>query len=217
MFGKLVLQMTPVLYPKQKRILDFLIQFIGKNGYAPTLRQVADVVGVNSLATVHEHLDSLEEKGFITRGKYGTRSISISSRAIDTMTEKAVGVPVLGYIAAGSPIEAMTDPNQMLSIPPDFITSNKRVFVLQVRGNSMIDAQISDGDYVICEETKIAQNGQIVVAMLENGMATLKRYFKEATRIRLEPANTTMNPIFVRNVTIQGKVVGLIRKYPEYY
>lgn len=209
--------MTPVLYPKQKRILDFLIQFIAKNGYAPTLRQVADVVGVSSLATIHEHLDSLEEKGFITRGKYGTRAIQINSKAIDTMTEKAVGVPILGYIAAGAPIEPMTDPNSMLSIPPEFIKSHKRTFVLQVRGNSMIDAQISDGDYVICEEVNSAQNGQIVVALLENGMATLKRYFKEQTRVRLEPANTTMNPIFVRNVTIQGRVVGLIRKYPELY
>jgi repressor LexA len=208
---------SQVIYPKQKRVLDYVVQFIGKNGHAPTLRQIADGVGVTSLATVHEHLQTLEGKGFITRSRYNSRDIQINTPAADVFSEKVVSVPVLGYIAAGSPIEPMTDPNSTLSIPPDFIKSNKRTFVLQVRGTSMIDAQIGDGDFVICEETKEAKNGQIVVALLDNGMATLKRYFKEATRIRLEPANTTMNPIFVRNVTIQGRVVGLLRRYPEFY
>ena len=110
-------------------------------------------------------------------------------------------------------MEPYTDPNASMSISPSFVSGKKRVFVLQVRGESMIEEQIRDGDYVVVEEADQATNGQIVVALLDNGMATLKRFFKEATRVRLEPANSTMSPIFVKNVTIQGKVVGLIRKY----
>jgi len=125
-------------------------------------------------------------------------------------------VSVLGFIAAGQPIEPYTDPNAKISIPPNFAGENKRVFVLQVRGESMIEEQIRDGDYVVCEQTQEARNGEIVVALLDNGTATLKKFFKEATRIRLEPANAQMEPIFVRNVKIQGKVVGLIRKYNSF-
>lgn len=126
---------------------------------------------------------------------------------------KEVEAPILGFIAAGSPIEPHTDPNASLSIPPTFASGKKRVFVLQVRGESMIEEQIRDGDYVVVEQDEEAKDGEIVVALLDNGMATLKRFFREATRIRLEPANSAMSPIFVRNVRIQGKVVGLIRKY----
>jgi repressor LexA len=122
-------------------------------------------------------------------------------------------VPILGYIAAGLPIEPYTDPNASIAIPSAFVSGRKRTFVLQVKGESMIDEQIRDGDFVVIEQAEAANNGDIVVALLDNGMATLKRFFKEATRIRLEPANAKMSPIFVKNVRIQGKVVGLIRKY----
>ena len=122
-------------------------------------------------------------------------------------------VPILGYIAAGAPIEPHTDPSASVSIPSTFVSGKKRTFVLQVKGESMIEEQIRDGDFVVIEQTESANNGDIVVALLDNGMATLKRFFKEATRIRLEPANATMSPIFVKNVRVQGKVVGLIRKY----
>lgn len=194
-------------------MLDYIVQFIQMNGTAPTLRQIADAMGVSSLATVHEHLESLQEKGLIKKRKNKVRSIELNTREVDYLSERTIEVPVMGYIAAGAPIEPMRDPNAVLNIPPDMMTGKKRVYVLQVRGDSMIEAQISDGDYVVIEETKEAQNGQIVVALLENGMATLKRYYKEATRVRLEPANSTMSPIFVRSVTIQGRVVGLIRRY----
>lgn len=205
--------MAPIVYKRQRQILDFIQQYIQANGVAPTLKQIAGAIGVSSLATVHEHLTSLENKGLIKRKSGKTRSIDLPKTNVDLSSEKAIDVPILGFIAAGKPIEPYTDPNATMSIGPSFISSKKRVYVLQVRGESMIEAQISDGDYVVIEETDQARNGQIVVALLDNGMATLKRFYKEATRIRLEPANSTMAPIFVKNVTIQGRVVGLIRRY----
>jgi len=204
--------MAPVIYKRQKQILDFIRQQIMIDGSAPTLRQIADAIGVSSLATVHEHLTTLENKGLIKRKSGKTRAIEIVGEDEDLL-EKEFEVPVLGFIAAGAPIEPYTDPNATISLPQSFASSKKRIFVLKVRGESMIEEQIRDGDFVVVEQTDTAMNGDIVVALLDNGMATLKRFFKEATRIRLEPANATMSPIFVKNVSVQGKVVGLIRKY----
>lgn len=204
--------MAPVIYKRQGQILDFIRQQIQATGSAPTLRQVADAIGVSSLATVHEHLQALEEKGLIKRKGGKTRGIELVNEDV-SFSEKGLEVPILGFIAAGSPIEPYTDPSAAMSLPASFITGRKRVYVLQVRGESMIEEQIRDGDYVVIEQSEEARNGDIVVALLDNGMATLKRFFKEATRIRLEPANAAMSPIFVKNVRIQGKVVGLIRRY----
>lgn len=208
--------MAIVLYKKQRQILAFIQQYILANRTAPTLRQIADAIGVSSLATVHEHLVTLEQKGLITRRSGRVRGIELTDDNFEFIGERAVEVPILGFIAAGAPIEPHTDPNARLSIPPSFMTGKKRVYVLQVRGESMIDAQIRDGDFVVVEETEDVINGQIVVALLDNGMATLKRFFKEATRVRLEPANSTMSPIFVKNVKIQGRVVGLLRRYANH-
>ncbi len=204
--------MAPIVYKRQGQILDFIKQYIQANGSAPTLRQIADAIGVSSLATVHEHLSTLELKGLIKRKPGKTRSIEIIGLT-EEFSPEGVEVPILGYIAAGAPIQAYTDPNATFPIPPNLMSGTKRVYVLQVRGESMIDEQIRDGDYVVIEQVSDVKNGDIVVALLDNGMATLKRFFKESTRIRLEPANATMNPIFVKNVRIQGRVVGLIRKY----
>lgn len=204
--------MAPIIYKRQGQILDFISQHIQANGSAPTLKQIAEAIGVSSLATVHEHLQALENKGLIKRKHGKTRAIELVRSDID-FSNDGIAVPILGFIAAGAPIEPYTDPNATLSIPPTFASVKKRVYVLQVRGESMIEEQIRDGDYVVIEQTDRANNGDIVVALLDNGMATLKRFFKEATRIRLEPANAQMNPIFVKNVRIQGKVVGLIRRY----
>lgn len=203
--------MAPVLYKRQKQILDFIRQCIQIEGAAPTLKQIAEALGVSSLATVHEHLTTLEAKGLIKRRKGKNRSIILLQT--DIGSNDSVSVPILGFIAAGAPIDPYTDPHATLDIAPSFVSGKKRVYVLQVRGSSMIDEQIRDGDYVVVEESSEADNGDIVVALLDNGMATLKRFFKEATRVRLEPANAQMQPIFVKNVAIQGKVVGLIRKY----
>ena len=204
--------MAPIIYKRQGQILDFISQQIQGSGSAPTLKQIAEAIGVTSLATVHEHLQALEDKGLIKRKHGKTRSIELVKSDI-SFSNEGIEVPILGFIAAGAPIEPYTDPNATLSIPPSFTKKTKRVYVLQVRGESMIEEQIRDGDYVIVEQTDNAINGDIVVALLDNGMATLKRFFKETTRIRLEPANAKMSPIFVKNVRIQGKVVGLIRRY----
>ena len=206
--------MAPIIYKRQGQILDFIRQHIQANRSAPTLRQIADAIGVSSLATVHEHLTTLERKGLIKRKTGKTRAIEIVGIA-ESFSSEGVDVPILGFIAAGAPIEPHTDSNATLSISPTFVSGKKRVFVLQVRGESMIEEQIRDGDYVVVEQSEEAKNGEIVVALLDNGMATLKRFFQEATRIRLEPANAAMSPIFVKNVRIQGKVVGLIRRYSK--
>lgn len=205
--------MPPVIYKRQKQILDFIKQYAQANGSAPTLKEIAQALGVSSLATVHEHLHALENKGLIKRKTGATRAIELKGNYADAPTSAEIDVPVLGFIAAGSPIEPYTDPNASVSIPQSFVSGKRRVYVLQVRGESMIEEQIRDGDFVVVEQTDNAHNGDIVVALLDNGTATLKRFFRETTRVRLEPANATMSPIFAKNVRVQGKVVGLIRRY----
>lgn len=204
--------MPLIIYKKQKQILDFIRQFIQSNGSAPTLKQIAEAIGVSSLATVHEHLQALEEKGLLKRKHGKNRSMELTD-ADNNLSNESFSAPILGFIAAGAPIEPYTDPNATMGIPSAFVSGKKRTYVLQVRGQSMIEDHINDGDYVVIEQTETASDGEIVVALLDNGMATLKRFFKEATRIRLQPANSTMQPIFVKNVRIQGRVVGLVRKY----
>jgi repressor LexA len=204
--------MAVIIYKRQRQILDFIKQHIESTGSAPTLRQIADALSVNSLATVHEHLQTLEQKGLIRREHGKTRAIELLDDKFNP-EKRSMNVPILGFIAAGQPLEPYEDPNATLDIAPSFAKSGKRIYVLQVRGDSMIEAAIQDGDYVVVEETPEARDGQIVVALLDNGFATLKRYYKEATRIRLEPANSTMSPIFVKSVKIQGICVGVIRKF----
>lgn len=204
--------MPVTLYKRQKQILDFIRQYIQKFGYSPTLQQIADAIEVNSLATVHEHLQAMTKKGIIRRYDGAVRGIEIIG---DDSESKLIGIelPVLGYIAAGAPIEPITDPNITLEISQSLLSGKKRAFVLQVKGESMIDDGILPDDFVVVEEQEEAKNGDIVVALLDNGFATLKRYYREASRIRLEPANSKMMPIFATKVKIQGKVVGVIRKF----
>ncbi len=213
-FGKSLVKdivMPVIIYRRQEQILGFLRQYIKTHGFAPTLSQIAQALGVSSLATVHEHLTTLERKGLIKRKDGHARGIELTTPLIED--SKEFTLPILGFIAAGSPIEPYTDPNATIGIAPWLISGKKRSFVLQVRGDSMVEDGIYDGDFVVAEQQDIVNNGDIVVALLDNGMATLKRYYREATRVRLEPANSRMAPIFARNVRIQGKVVGLIRKY----
>src|SRR3972149_9541290 len=185
--------MAIVIYRRQRQIIDFIKQHIQITGSAPTLREIADSIGVSSLATVHEHLITLEGKGLIKRKSGKTRAIKITGDD-ETIPVEGVEIPILGYIAAGAPIEPYTDPSASMSIPPSMVSAQKRTYLLQVKGESMIEEQIRDGDYVVIEQAETANNGDIVVALLDNGMATLKRFFKEATRIRLEPANSKMSP-----------------------
>lgn len=204
--------MPVTLYKRQREILEFISQYIQKYGYSPTLQEIAKAIGVSSLATIHEHLVSMDKKGVIKRYQGAIRGLEIVD---EKMAGAAGGVElsILGFIAAGQPIEPHTDPNASTSVPPTMLSGKKRSFVLQVKGSSMIDEGILDGDYVVIEQQEEANNGDIVVAVLENGFATLKRFFKEATRVRLEPANSQMVPIFAKNVSVRGKVVGVVRRY----
>lgn len=204
--------MPVTLYRRQKQILDFISQYVQKNGYSPTLQQIAEALGVSSLATVHEHLQAMVKKKVIRKFEGAVRGIEIIDKKLGEIT-KGVELPILGFIAAGSPIEPFTDPNATTQVTPGMLSGKKRAFVLQVKGESMIEDGILDGDFVVIEEQNEANNGDIVVALLENGLATLKRFFRETSRIKLAPANSTMSPIYVTNVKIQGKVVGVIRRF----
>ena len=206
--------MPAILYPRERQLLDFITQFIERYGYAPTLKEIGEAMNMHSPATVHEHIDRLRQKGFIKKLDGTSRGLEVIKD--NYRSEKhgnAVELPVLGFIAAGAPLEPYTDPNFYVSIAPGLIPSNKAGYVLQVKGNSMIEDGILDGDYVVVSHQQDAKNGDIVVALLPNGLATLKRIYFEKERIKLSPANSTMSPIFTTHVKIQGKVVGLIRKF----
>jgi len=206
--------MPVTLYRKQKQILDFIKQYIDKYGYSPTLGEIAEAIGVSSLATVHEHIGTLAKKGVIKRIFGAIRGIEVLDQNISHALS-GIELPVLGFIAAGAPIMAYTDPDATIKVGPTMVTGKKRSYVLQVKGDSMIEEGILDGDYVIIEEQNTAADGDIVVALLENGLATLKRFFKEPDRIRLEPANSSMEPIYAAfgDVQIQGKCSGVIRRF----
>ena len=206
--------MPITLYKRQKQILDFLKQYINKYGYSPTLGEIAEAIGVSSLATVHEHLQALVTKGVIKKFEGAVRGIEVIDQQISSAL-RGIELPILGFIAAGSPIQAYTDPDATFKVAPSMISAKRRSYVLQVKGNSMIEDGILDGDHVIIEEQTYASDGDIVVALLDNGLATLKRFFQEATKIRLEPANSSMSPIYVNTgeVQIQGKCVGVIRRF----
>lgn len=204
--------MPITLYRRQKQILSFIKQYIEKYGYSPTLGEIAEAIGVSSLATVHEHLQALSTKGVIKRFEGAVRGIEVLDQKISNAL-RGIELPVLGFIAAGQPIMTYTDPDATIKVAPNMISGKKRSYVLQVKGDSMIDDGILEGDFVIIEEQNEAKDGEIVVALLENGLATLKRFFKEAGRVRLEPANSSMSPIYATDVKIQGKCVGVIRRF----
>ncbi len=204
--------MAITLYRKQKQILGFLKQYIDKYGYSPTLGEIAEAIGVHSLATVHEHLQTLASKGVIKKFDGAVRGIEVLDQKF-TNSGHGIELPILGFIAAGQPIMTYTDPDASIKVSPSMLSGKKRSYVLQVKGDSMIEEGILDGDHVIIEEQITANDGDIVVALLENGLATLKRFFREADRIRLEPANSSMLPIYATDVKIQGKCVGVIRRF----
>lgn len=193
------------LTKRQREILDYVRGFIGQHGYAPSYREIGEYFGLRSSATVAEHVETLKSKGYLEGEGGASRSLMVAE---DPLTE-VIGVPLLGVIAAGSPIEAIRT-NETIDIPHDM--SGKNTFALRVRGSSMIDDAILDGDYVIIEATNQVRDGEIVVAMLDDGTVTLKRIYREPNRIRLQPANKHMEPIYVQQVTIQGRVKGVIRR-----
>jgi len=198
------------LTKRQREILDYLTEFIEQHGYAPSLEEIGRRFNLSSLATVHKHLTNLQEKGFIKRAWNRSRSVEL----VPTRTgNRAVELPLLGYVAAGVPIEAI--PGQEVIAVPETLASARDSYVLRVRGNSMIDEQIRDGDFVIVEDRKTAENGEMVVALLRGYEVTLKKFYRENGRVRLQPANPTLQPLVVdaAEVQVQGVVVGMMRKY----
>jgi repressor LexA len=205
------------LTKRQKEVLDYLVAFLNKNGYSPSFEEIAHALKLTSLATVHKHLSTLEKKGFLRRGYNRSRSIEImqvpKSVNEQVITRRATDLPLVGRIAAGRPVEAVED-RESLSLA-DF-TRGHNNFVLQVKGESMRDDHILDGDYIVVEQTSVVNPGEIVVALIGNEDATLKRFYREpGGKIRLQPANSEMEPIIVpsTDVRIQGRVVGILRKY----
>ena len=198
------------LTKRQREILDYLNEFIQQHGYAPSLEEIGRKFGLSSLATVHKHLTNLQEKGFIKRAWNRSRSVEMVQARTGG---RAIELPLLGYVAAGLPIEAIAS-NETISVPEDF-AGRRDTYVLRVRGDSMIDEQIKDGDFVVVEDRKTAENGEMVIALLRGTDVTLKKLYKENGRIRLQPANATMQPIYADadQVQVQGVVVGVMRKY----
>jgi len=195
---------------RQKEILEYLRAFLLEEGYSPTLEEIANHFGLASLNGVYKHLKVLEERGFIRRLSNRARSIQLLD---SNSPPDSHSLPLLGYVAAGQPIEAIANSDE-ISIPEMFHTPGDN-YVLRVEGDSMIDQQIQDGDLVVVERRESAQNGETVVALVDDEQATLKRYYREGSRIRLQPANPEMEPIIVGEdrVRVQGVVVGLMRKY----
>jgi len=230
---------------RQKQVLDFLVGFINRHGYSPSFEEIGESLKLSSLATVHKHLETLEKKGFIRRGYNQSRSVEVvavpgsvpfAKTAIRSLGRKGVEpsaaaretasatqmpsrlgsleFPLLGRIAAGQPVEAIPNP-ETLSLG-DFTGSKSNIYVLRVKGDSMIDDHICDGDYILVEGTETAANGEIVVALTGGTDATLKRFFREPSgKVRLQPANAQMDPIILpaRELKIQGRVIGVLRKY----
>jgi repressor LexA len=196
---------------RQKEILDYLGQHIGEKGYAPTIEEIGDRFGLRSLATVHKHLTNLQDKGLIKRAWNRSRALELVPTHV---TVQAVELPLLGRVAAGTPIEAI-QASETIFVPEDMV-GRGRTYVLQVKGESMIEEQIRDGDYVIVEDRTIARDGEMVIALLDGENVTLKKLYREpAGRLRLQPANSQMQPIVVNaeDVRIQGVVIGVLRKY----
>lgn len=214
---KILAEALMALTKRQKEVLDYLVSFETKHGYAPSFEEIGRGMKLTSLATVHKHISTLEKKGFIRRGYNQSRSIEIvqlPKSVKDQVIERRIQeLPLVGRIAAGRPLEAVEE-RETLSLG-DFARGGNS-FVLQVKGTSMIEDHIMDGDYVVCEQTQVANAGDIVVALVGGEDATLKRFFREGSgKIRLQPANSDMAPILVpaADVKIQGRVIGVLRKY----
>lgn len=199
------------LAPVQRETLQFMRNFISEHGYAPSLKDIAVHIGVRSPSTAHFHLSRLESKGFIKRGEDG--AVEIVDREEVAITAGATAVPLVGVIAAGSPIEAIEDRSVMVDIPPQFLDRRREVYCLQVSGDSMIDAHIADGDIIIVRKQDTADDGEIVVALLEDNSATVKTLRRlKGGKVMLVPHNPTHQPITVDKVTVQGRVIGLLRE-----
>jgi len=203
---------------RQKEVYDFISGFVDRHGYSPSFEEIAEGLGLSSLATVHKHISNLEDKQLLRRDYNRSRSIDLlrprgrMKQSLAVAAESSMSLPLLGRIAAGRPLEAVENP-ETISLA-DF-TRSKEVFVLQVKGQSMQDEAILDGDYVLVEKADSARDGEIVVALVDGTDATLKRLYVEGGKVRLQPSNSQMQPIIVpaASVQVQGRVIGVLRKY----
>ena len=199
--------MTKQDQQRAERILDYIRETIDERGYPPSVREIAEAVGLASTSAVHHHLTKLEKDGRLQKEATRSRALSLPG----SHAAKVVNAPIIGEIAAGQPIEAYEDRTETMALPAE-LAPRHDTFVLRVRGKSMIEDHIDNGDYVVIQPQDTARDGEIVVAILEDNTATLKRFYKERDRIRLQPANSEMEPIYARDVKIQGKVIGVIRR-----
>lgn len=208
--------MPGVIYRKEREVLEFLAQFQRQYGYSPTLKEIAQATGHRSNSTVHSLIKSLVDKGYIQKVDGNNRVLKIVDQKVTFSlmgSTASIELPLMGYIAAGKPLEPHSDPNATFHISASMISGKRTAYVLQVKGNSMIEDGIFDGDYVVIEKTDTAVNGDIVVALVDNNMATLKRFYNENGKAVLKPANSEMSPIYPNSLTIQGKAVGIVRKF----
>ncbi|QFF98635.1 transcriptional repressor LexA [Psychrobacillus glaciei] len=196
---------------RQEDILAFIKEEVRKKGYPPSVREIGEAVGLASSSTVHGHLARLESKGLIRRDPTKPRAIEILNGANSIEKQGVVHVPLIGKVTAGLPITAIENVEEFFPLPETFGTSDDHLFMLEIMGDSMIEAGILNGDYVVVKQQQSANNGEIVVAMTEDDEATVKRFFKEKSFFRLQPENSSMDPIIVNEVTILGKVVGVYR------
>ena len=199
-----------VLTKRQKQILDFITRFLDQKGYSPSLMEIGEHFGLSSVATVHKHVDNLRKKGLVRKTWNANRSLELTPAAQGV---RAIRLPLAGRVVAGQPIEAIEE-REVIAVPEDMV-GHGECFVLQVRGDSMIDEGIRNGDYVVLEKRQRPQNGSVVVALIEGQEATLKKFYKEGDTVRLQPANQTLKPFSLpaEKVRVQGVVVGLLRKY----
>lgn len=202
--------MAEVKNNKQKEVYEFLKKYTEDKGYPPSVREICEAVSLKSTSTVHGHLKRLEKKGLIKRDPTKPRALEINE--LSHYKREMIDIPIVGKVTAGLPILAVENIEDTFSIPLNYIKNNNELFILNVKGESMIDAGILDGDMAIIEKTESAVNGEIVVALIENE-ATIKRFFKEKDHIRLQPENKTMEPIIVPDCKILGRLVGLYRTY----
>lgn len=209
-----MIEMTK-LSPRQQAIMDFIKHEVKSKGYPPSVREIGEAVGLASSSTVHGHLERLEKKGLLRRDPTKPRAIEILDQqpdSTDTFRTSATKVPVIGKVTAGEPILATENIEDYYPLP-EHMVGDYEVFMLRIQGESMINAGILDGDYVIVRQQQSAENGDVVVAMTEENEATVKRFFQEKDHIRLQPENPTMEPIRLKQVAILGKVIGLIREF----
>ena len=199
---------------KQNETLTFVKKYIVNHGFPPSVREICKGMNLSSPATVHAHLRQLEKKGIIRKesNKFRTIELLVENEFAEK-NEEIVKVPLLGKVSCGNPIEAIEQPNEFFDIPASLIPPKETIFTLKCSGESMINVGIYDGDFVIIQKQKVARNGDIVVALTDEGEVTLKTFYKEKNHIKLQPENDTMSPIILKNCTILGKAIGLYRKF----